>query len=370
MCSVVVVVKDVRVQQPLQMSFIQDDHMVKQIPAAVANPTLANPVLPWTCETGPLWSNAKALHCVDDFLIEARVAIKDQVAGRRVVGECLPQLLNNPGTARMLGHVAMKDTPSIMRDDEEAVKHAERQRRHGKEIHRSDGFPMIAQKGRPSLCRIRIPWRFPHPAQDGPFRNVEAKHLQFAMNPWRAPGWIVRNHAEDEFAEFNADALPARANGMAREPGPIQLEAGPVPSHNGLRLNENQCLPPPGPEAPQYHPEKSVGNSKPRMRTPPFQDSKLLPESQILQEEIAARTKEHDHRNKQQLHQAQHARSCTRRQSRLDTGLIVMIQQQIAILASDNSRSGKKDSAFHRAAITSIIDESLSHKSKSIDVEV
>ena len=72
------------------------------------------------------------------------------------------------------------------------------------------------------------------------------------------------------------------------------------------------------------------------MGTPPFQDSKLLPKSQILQEEIAARTKEHDHRNKQQLHQAQHARSCTRRQSTLDTGLIVMIQQQIAILASDS----------------------------------
>jgi len=146
MCAVVVVVKDVRVQQPLQMSFIQDDHIVKQIPAAVANP-----VLPWTCETGPLYSNAKALHCVNDFLIEARVAIKDQVAGRRVVGECLPQLLNNPGTARMLGHVAMKDTPSIMRDDEEAVKHAERQRRHGKDRARKN-----LEEGEPKMRRRNL----------------------------------------------------------------------------------------------------------------------------------------------------------------------------------------------------------------------
>jgi len=61
-------------------------------------------------------------------------------------------------------------------------------------------------------------------------------------------------------------------------------------------------------------PRKFVGNSKPRMRTPPFQDSKLLSESEILQEEVAARTKEHHHQNKQQLHQAQHARSCTRKQ--------------------------------------------------------
>ena len=211
----------------------------------------------------------------------------------------LAQLLNKPGTPRLPGHVVMKDTPSIMGDNEEAVKHAEGERGHGKEIHRRDGFPTLAQKGRPSLCRIRIPWRFPHPAQDGPFRNVEAEHLEFAMNPWRAPGWIVRNHAEDEFAEFNADALPAGANWMSREPGPIRLETGPVPLHNGLRLNENQCLPPAGPEAPQYHPEKSLRNGKSRMRMPPLQDSKLLAESEILQQEIAARRKESDNRNGQ-----------------------------------------------------------------------
>jgi hypothetical protein len=154
--------------------------MVKQIAAAVANPTLGNTVLPWTLETGPLWSNAKALHCVDDFLIEARAAIKDQVAGRRVIGKSFAKLLDNPGTARMPGHLAMTDTSSIMRDDKEAVKHAERQRGHSEEIHRSDGFSMIAHKGGPSLCRFWIPRRFPHPAQHGPFRNVEAKHLQFA----------------------------------------------------------------------------------------------------------------------------------------------------------------------------------------------
>jgi hypothetical protein len=43
MCSVVVVVEDVCVQQPLQMPFIHNDHMVKQIPAAVAHSTLGNP---------------------------------------------------------------------------------------------------------------------------------------------------------------------------------------------------------------------------------------------------------------------------------------------------------------------------------------
>ena len=83
------------------------------------------------------------------------------------------------------------------------------------------------------------------------------------MNPRRAPRWVFRNHAEDEFAEFNANSLPARANWMSREPAPIQLEAGPVPSHYGLRLNENQCLPAPGPEAPQYRQAASSGHNGP-----------------------------------------------------------------------------------------------------------
>ena len=77
--------------------------MVKQIPAAAADPTLANTVLPWTSETAPLWLDAETLHRTDDLLIEARAAIKDQVARRRVIGECLTQLLNNRITQALLG---------------------------------------------------------------------------------------------------------------------------------------------------------------------------------------------------------------------------------------------------------------------------
>jgi len=54
MRSIFVVVADVLVQQAFQMPFIRNDHVVKEIPAAIANPTLANTVLPWTLETGPL----------------------------------------------------------------------------------------------------------------------------------------------------------------------------------------------------------------------------------------------------------------------------------------------------------------------------
>jgi hypothetical protein len=169
------------------------------------------------------------------------------------------------------------------------------------------------------LSWIWIPRRFPHPAQYGPFRNVEAQHLWFSMNPRRAPGGILGHQAEDELAQFNADALPAGATSMQREPGSIKPEACAVPLHKRFRLNDNQCLLPGRPEATQYHPEKSVGNTQARTRLSPFQDSKLLPEGEIFQEKITTRTKEYDNRNGQELHQTQHQSSIPWKHGPLDT---------------------------------------------------
>ena len=47
----------------------------------------------------------------------------------------------------MFGHVAVEDPSPVMRNDEEAVQHAESQRRYGEEIHCRDGcsrMPPIA----------------------------------------------------------------------------------------------------------------------------------------------------------------------------------------------------------------------------------
>jgi len=103
------------------VAFIENDHMVKQIAAAVTHPALGNTVLPRTSITCPLGLDAKHLHGVDQFLIELRAAIKDQVTRRSVIRECLAQLLNRPGAGRMLSHIAMKDASPIMRNHEEAV---------------------------------------------------------------------------------------------------------------------------------------------------------------------------------------------------------------------------------------------------------
>jgi hypothetical protein len=69
----------------------------------------------------------------------------------------------------------VQDSPPVMRNDEEAVENSEGERRHGEEIHCGDGSAMIAQKGRPSLCRLRIPWLFSHPMRFSPCSAVQKR---------------------------------------------------------------------------------------------------------------------------------------------------------------------------------------------------
>ena len=226
--------------------------------------------------------------------IEVCAAIKDQIPRCRVIRKGLAELLNDPCAGRMPGHIEVQNPPPVMRNDEEAVENTEGQRRHGEEIHRGYRFTMIAQKRSPSLCRLWTPRRFPHPAQHGSLRNVEAEHLQLAVNARRTPGRILGDHAEDEFAQFPADAFSSRAGPMPRKPRPIQLEPCPMPANDGLRLDEDQRPFPSRPEPPQDDPEQFIGSGKPRLRMSPFQDGKLLPKRQVFQEQVAARAKSSD----------------------------------------------------------------------------
>jgi len=176
----------------------------------------------------------------------------------------------------------MQDAPPVMCNDKEAVQHSKRQRRHGEEVHRGNGFPMIAEKCCPSFCRLGASRRSPHPAQHGSFRNFEAKHHQLAVDARNVPSWVLGNHAEDELAQVYADALPARSRSVSRKPCPIRFESGTVPANDCLRLDEDQRLLPSRPEPFKHHPEQHIENSKSRLWMSLLQDGKLLPESQIL----------------------------------------------------------------------------------------
>ncbi len=202
MGSVLVVIADVLIHQPLPMASVQYDHMIEQIAAAVADEALGHTVLPRAAEAGSFGLDAEAADRFDDLSAEVRSTVEDQLFRSHIVRERLSQLLNNPCARRMTGNVEMKNAASVMRDHEEAVQHAEGERGHDEEIHRRNRFAVVAEERHPPFCRLRTSRRFPHPAQDSSLGDVESEHLQFSVNARRAPGGIFGNHAEDQFAQF------------------------------------------------------------------------------------------------------------------------------------------------------------------------
>src|ERR1039457_1500743 len=98
---VLVIIADILTHEPFQMALIHNDHMVQQFAAATTDPTLRHTVLLRTSETGPLRLDTEALRRVGHLRVKNRVAIKDQIAGCRIVRERLPQLLNRSEERRV-----------------------------------------------------------------------------------------------------------------------------------------------------------------------------------------------------------------------------------------------------------------------------
>lgn len=305
--SVLVVVTYVLVDEAFQMPFIEHDHMVKQIAAAVANPTLGHAVLPRALERRSDLFDSKNLDCLDDLGAEDRIAVVDQILWRSIVRERLAQLLNDPSAGRVFGNVVVLDSSPVMRNDKEAIEHAKGQRRHSEEIHCGDGFAMIAQKRRPVTRPFRVPGRFSHPAQHSSLGDVEAEHLQLTTNTRRAPGRVFGDHTEDEFLQFFARRPSSHAHSTPGDPFPVQLESGAMPADDGFRLDEDQCALPSRPETPQQMPKQFAESRKSRLRMPGFQDGKLLPQGKIFEQKFPARTRGPGKRLKQQLQRAEHA---------------------------------------------------------------
>ncbi len=214
----------------------------------IAYESLCNAVLPRAFERSANGFHAKDFRRCQDLSAESGVAVVNQIARRCVERKCLAQLLTHPGAGWMSRHIEMKNSPPIMGDDEEAIENAEGECWHGEEVHCGDGFAVIAQKRRPSLRRFRVSRRLPHPTQHGSLRDVEAEHLELAVDARRSPGGVLGDHAEDQYAQFLARWPSPNTGTLPRDPFPIELESGAMPADDRLRLDDEERLLPAGPE--------------------------------------------------------------------------------------------------------------------------
>ena len=64
--AVGVVVVDVIAEEASKVVLVQDDNVIQQLPASAANPSLGNPILPWTSQGRSLRFNSNVLDRLGD----------------------------------------------------------------------------------------------------------------------------------------------------------------------------------------------------------------------------------------------------------------------------------------------------------------
>src|SRR5215470_2226372 len=158
----------------------------------------------------------------------------------------------------MLCDIEVQDAPTIVTDDEKAIEHAEGNRRYSEEVHRGNRFPVITEKGKPALGRLRISRHPFHPTRDRSLRDIKTEHEKLAMDAWRSPRWVLNNHPENQFPNFLRRLSSPDGSSDPGDQLPVQTESGPVPTHHGSRRDRNEGLLPSGPKSTNGDPEELV----------------------------------------------------------------------------------------------------------------
>ena len=108
----------------------------------------------------------------------------------------------------MIGDVKVQDAPTIVADHDEALEKAENDRWDGEEVHRRNGFPMVAKENEPTSCRLSVPGRSFHSTRDRSLGEIKAEHEEFSMYPRRSPTWILGNHSVDQIPNLPRNSSP------------------------------------------------------------------------------------------------------------------------------------------------------------------
>ena len=133
------------------MTFVRCNDMVQQVTATALHPALCYSVLPRTFEGCSDRSDFEGSNRCRNLHSILAITIKDQEPGSRFKWKRFPELLNDPQARWVLRDVEVQDPPTVMTDHEEAVEDTKRDRWNSEEIHRRNGFPVIAKKREPAF---------------------------------------------------------------------------------------------------------------------------------------------------------------------------------------------------------------------------
>src|SRR5664280_1304528 len=228
MRSDVIVIASIGSKDPAQMRLTQDDYMVHAFAPDRPDQPFSKAILPRRGWRGGLIPDAHGANSARDDAAINPIPIPDEVAWRLIPGEGLGYLTRNPFRRRMACNVDPDDVSTIQPHNDEAKEQIEANGRNNEQIHGGDIWGMIAQESAPSLA-----WRpasFDHVLGYARLCDLKPELEQFAVDA-RLP---------DQCTEVRLDLRPPSPR--ARLPTPITAKAGPMPTHERLRLDDREDL--------------------------------------------------------------------------------------------------------------------------------
>jgi hypothetical protein len=148
----------------------------------------------------------------------------------------------------MTRDIEVQDPAAAVFDHEETVKHPEGHGGNGEEVKRNGYFTMIPQERKPMFHGIVVAVYPPQISSHRSFGYNEAQFLNFTVNTWRSPRWVLGRNAFDEISQFLADPWPTAAT--TGTPAPEETKASTVPANYRFRFHDDENIAPAGPETP------------------------------------------------------------------------------------------------------------------------
>ena len=194
------VIAHVGTKKPFEMTLVEDDDVIETLATDGTDETLDVGRLSRRSWSNELFRDTEAVQsALESFTING-IAVAQQITGSGVEGEGFDDLLRSPLGGWVSSDIEVDDLASLMLDNKEHIKDSKGYRGHGEEIDRSEAPDVIVEKRPPGLR-----WRLAVANQILRYRrlgDVNAQHLQLAVNSRCTPANVIARHAPNELTDF------------------------------------------------------------------------------------------------------------------------------------------------------------------------
>jgi hypothetical protein len=289
MGTCLVVVGEIAGQDAAQVPFAKDEYVIQTFAPDRADQALHERVLPGALGGGEDFLDIHALHAAPKVLAVDLVAVAKEIARCGVVRERVDDLLSGPVGGGVLGHVEVDDPSAMVSEHDKNEEHAQACGGDGEEVEGDEVSHMVVKERPPGLRRPRAPLR--HEPGDGALGNVNAELEELSVDTRGAPQGIRRGHFPDEGRDLDIDRRAASGR-LTREPRPVLAKPAALPAQDSVGRDDDQRLPPPGPDSGQAGPEQAVSRVELRAWHRSLVDGQLLAQGEVLEGELAVAAEE------------------------------------------------------------------------------